>query len=341
MNRKSLYFTQPETIEIRQETLTKPGRDQLLVETQLSAISAGTELLLYHGKIPENMPQDPSLEAYSGTFEFPVKYGYATIGKVVDVGRTVAPTWIGQTVFSFHPHESHFLATESELVPVPENLAVEDALFLPNMESAVSFMMDARPIIGESVAVLGQGVIGLLTTALLQRFPLGKIITFDLFENRREKSLELGATASFDPSRNNIEKSIGSHFSSDGEFIGADVIFELSGSPDVLNLALQIAGFESRILVGSWYGSRTANLHLGESFHRDHIRMISSQVSRISSQFSGRWTKSRRFETVIKMLNEINPSTLITHRVSFENADRAYQLLDDQPDEAIQVILEY
>jgi len=341
MNRRSLYFTEPETIEIREETLNQPGRDQLLVETQSTAISPGSELLLYRGNIPSDMPQDPILEAYSGTFEYPLKYGYACIGKVVDVGRTVAPTWIGKSVFAFHPHESHFLATESEIIPIPDEIDAEDALFMPNMETAVSFVMDGQPMIGESVAVIGQGVVGLLTTALLKQYPLKQVVTFDLYKNRRENSEDFGASKSLDPEEKNFQKKYQSLFSRDGEFAGADLVFEISGSPDALNLAMQLAGFESRLVIGSWYGSKTAEINLGESFHRNHLQIISSQVSRIASKFSGRWSKSRRFEVVESMLKQIQPSKLITHRISFEEAGEAFELLSNKPDEAIQVVLEY
>jgi len=341
MNRKSLYFTEPETIEIREETLNQPGRDQLLVETQSTAISPGSELLLYQGNIPADMPQDPILETYSGTFEYPLKYGYACLGKVVDVGRTVAPTWIGKTVFAFHPHESHFLATEAEIIPVPDDIDPEDALFIPNMETAISFVMDGQPMVGESVAIVGQGIVGLLTTALLRQFPLEQIVTFDLHQNRRETSEDLGASKSLNPKEKNFQNKYKTLFSREGKFAGADLIFELSGSPEALNLAMQLAGFESRLVVGSWYGSKTAEINLGESFHRNHLQIISSQVSRIASQFAGRWTKTRRFEVVQQMLRQIKPSQLITHRVAFEDADEAFELLSQKPDEAIQVVLEY
>ena len=341
MNRNSLYFTAPETVEIQGETINQPRRDQMMVETKFSAVSPGTELLLYRNQIPTDMPLDQVLETYAGTFEYPVKYGYACVGTVTDVGRVVDPTWVGKTVFTFHPHESHFLASENELIPLPDDLSPEDALFLPHMESAVNFVMDGQPSIGETVAVLGQGPVGLLTTALLSKYPLGHLLTFDRHENRRVLSEALGADGSFEPQGAELSESVRTLLTSDGAFLGADLLFELTGEPAALNAVISLAGYESRVVIGSWYGSKTAELKLGDSFHRNHISLISSQVSRLPSKFTGRWTKQRRFEIVQSMLRETALSELITHRVPFSDAPDAYRLLAKQPEEAIQVIFEF
>ena len=85
-----------------------------------------------------------------------------------------------------------FVAKLDELMPIPDGIGMEDAVFLPNMETAVNFVMDGRPLVGEIVAVFGQGIVGLLTTALLTQFPLGGLVCFDRFEKRRLLALELG-----------------------------------------------------------------------------------------------------------------------------------------------------
>ena len=101
---------------------------------------------------------------------------------------------IGRTVFSFHPHESYFLARPEDIMEVPSEIGEEDAVFLPSMETAVSLVMDARPILGERAVIIGQGVIGLLTTAIMAKMPLSHLATIDRFQCRKEASLELGAS---------------------------------------------------------------------------------------------------------------------------------------------------
>jgi threonine dehydrogenase-like Zn-dependent dehydrogenase len=123
--------------------------------------------------------------------------------------------------------------------------------------------------------------------------------------------------------------------------IAFDLVFELTGSPSALNDAIAHAAFSGRIIIGSWYGKKRAEIDLGGSFHRSRIKLISSQVSTISPELSGRWDKSRRFDTAWKALERIQPQKWITHRFSLDEAAKAYQLLDENPGETIQVIFEY
>src|SRR5262245_60493920 len=199
MKRRALYFTAPYCISVQEESLDLPAADQVMVQTLVSAISPGTELLFYRGQAPTDLPVDETIAALAGTVGFPLKYGYAAVGRVAAVGAQVAPEWQDRLVFSFHPHESHFLASLDELLPVPPPLSPEEAAFLPNMETAVNFLMDGQPLIGEQVVIFGQGVVGLLTTALLMRLPLASLVTLDRYPLRRETSLALGAHTSLDP----------------------------------------------------------------------------------------------------------------------------------------------
>lgn len=335
MNRTSLYFTGPGQVEICQETVPATAPEEVIVQTLLSAISPGTEMLVYRGQFPEKLALDANISSLAGDFRYPLKYGYACVGKVIAIGNRVNPDWQNRLVFSFHPHESCFTAAPDELISIPEGVSNEDALFLPNMETAVNFVMDGKPLIGERVAVFGQGIVGLLTTALLGQFPLSDLVTFDRYPFRRRTSLGLGAQASYDPVGSILEP-VRAHFPG-----GADLAYEVSGTPEALDQAIAVTGFSGRVVIGSWYGRKHANLDLGGYFHRSRIRLISSQVSSLSPELSGRWTKARRFEVAWEMIRKIRPARLITHRFGHLQAPEAYNLLDEKPDETIQVVLTY
>ena len=128
-----------------------------------------------------------------------MKYGYSAVGRVLDTGKDVDPEWKDRLVMAFNPHESHFLADPERLMPFPEDIRPEDGVFLPNMETAVNFLMDGKPLIGEDVAVFGQGIVGLLTTCLLARIPLSSLVALDRFPMRRRASQEAGASVCLDP----------------------------------------------------------------------------------------------------------------------------------------------
>ncbi len=338
MTRQSLWFDAPRHVTLREEALPEPAAGEVRVKTHASAISPGTEMLIYRGEFPEGMSADDSIAALGGALAYPLKYGYATVGQVEALGAGVAPEWLGRWVFAFHPHESHFVAPAESLLPIPSGIAPEDALFLPNTETAVNFLLDGAPLIGEQVAVFGQGVVGLLATALLARLPLGNLITFDRFANRRAASLAMGARASLDPGDADgaarLRALIGV-----GEYEGADLVYELSGAPAALDQAIAAAGFSGRVVVGSWYGRKRVDLDLGGRFHRARIRLISSQVSTLTPELHGRWTKARRMSVAWERLRELRPSQLITHRYPFARAAEAYAQVDQRPGETLQVIL--
>jgi 2-desacetyl-2-hydroxyethyl bacteriochlorophyllide A dehydrogenase len=336
MQRLALYFTAPYRVAVQEESIAPPAVGQVMVQTLVSAISPGTELLFYRGQAPADLPVDETITALAGAVGFPLKYGYAAVGRVVAVGAQVAPEWQDRLVFSFHPHESHFLASLDELMPVPAHVSPEEAAFVPNMETAVNFLMDGQPLIGEQVVIFGQGVVGLLTVALLARLPLASLITLDSYALRRETSLALGAHASLDAAEPQALTRLHALLQQ-----GADLTYELSGNPAALEQAIAATGFSGRVVIGSWYGQKRANIDLGGRFHRSRMRLISSQVSTLAPQWTGRWSKARRLQVAWWMLEQVKPAHLITHRFPLAQAARAYALLDQHPEEALQVILTY
>jgi 2-desacetyl-2-hydroxyethyl bacteriochlorophyllide A dehydrogenase len=341
MKRLALHFTAPYEVRALEESMPAPEAGQVLVKTLVSAISSGTELLMYRGQAPSDIPLDETIAALKERQSYPFKYGYAAVGQVIETGEGVAASWLGKNVFAFHPHESHFVSSTQDLIQIPSDLSLEEAALLPNMETAVSFLMDGRPLIGEKVAVFGQGIVGLLTTALLARIPLNALLTIDKYPLRRETSLALGAHVSLDPE---ADETLEELMPSPGEEQGGggvDLTYELSGNPAALDRAIAITGFDGRVVIGSWYGRKRADLNLGGRFHRSHIQLLSSQVSHLSPALTGRWTKARRLQVALEMLKGLKPSRLITHRFHISRAPEAYALIDRHPEDVIQVIFTY
>ncbi len=341
MKRISLYFTAPYNVSVREEPLPLPAPDQVLVKTIVSGISPGAEMLVYRGETPTDLLVDEMMANLRGVFSFPLKYGYAAVGRIIAIGVDVDTSWHGRIVFVCNPHESHFLAAPEDLIPLPASLPPEVAVLLPHMETAVSFLMDGQPMIGEQVAIFGQGLVGLLTTKLLAQLPLASLITLDRYSLRRELSLKQGAHSSLDPTLPNALSHLRELLQGNRPYAGADLTYELSGNPEALDQAIQTTGFNGRILVGSWYGQKRADLNLGGYFHRSHMSLISSQVNQIAPRWLGRWNKGRRLQIVWSMLQKYAPATLITHRFPITRAKQAYQLLDWNPGDAIQIIFTY
>lgn len=327
---QTLFFTNPKQVEVREIPLPILKEDEVLVETVYSAISAGTEMLVYRGLFPQLHDAHDSV---SSELTYPLAYGYACVGKVKETGKEVNKDWNDKLVFSFQPHTSHFIAKPENLFPIPQSVNPENACFLPNMETAVNLVQDGAPILGERVMVLGQGIVGLLTASLLNEFPLENLTVVESIDLRK-RALNVEGQKS----------KVKSLTPSDLRLLtldSFDLVFELTGSPSALNTAIEHTAFSGRIVIGSWYGQKRAEIDLGGSFHRSRIKLISSQVSSISPELSGRWDKSRRFEVAWQALERIQPQKWITNRFSLKDAAKAYQLLDENPQETIQVVFEY
>ncbi len=339
MNRQALFFLGPREVKVGDEEIPEVGSSDVLVETIVSGISTGSELMVYTGQVPEGMPVDSNIPALAGRgFTYPLKYGYSAVGRVSRLGPDIDGSWQDRIIFSFQPHQSHFVAKTSHLFPLPDGCMPEQALFLPNLETAIGLVMDGRPLIGEAVVVLGQGIVGLLATTLLSRFPLEKLVTLDGYPRRRGLSRKLGAHESLDPADPKTPSRLEDILTASG---GADLVYELTGNPAALNLAIDACGFTARVVVGSWYGKKRANINLGDKFHRQRIKLISSQVSHLDPGLTGRWTKARRLELAWWWLRQIDPVHLITRRFPLERAEEAYRLLDQDPSEDLQVIFTY
>lgn len=353
MTARAVYFTGPEEVAVQEEPTPEPGPGEVAVSAELSAISAGTELLLYRGDVRQDLPADETLDALAGSLSYPLSYGYATVGTVVDVGADVDADWVDETVFAFHPHASEFAVSVEAVSPVPSGVPLQAAVLLPNVETAVNLLLDGSPRIGERSVVFGQGVVGLLTTALLAETPLASLLTVECHEQRRRLSKAFGADGSIDPAdrdpatviRERTQDGPGTRDERRGEGSAgptrADLTYELSGDPAALDAAIETTGYGGRVVVGSWYGTKRADLSLDGRFHRSRIRLVSSQVSTIAPERRGRWTKARRIETAWRWLEALDVDPLVTHRFPVTDAADAYELLDERPDDAVQVLLTY
>ncbi|MEF8774359.1 MAG: zinc-binding alcohol dehydrogenase, partial [Halobacteriales archaeon] len=199
MDRRTLYFTDPGSVELRETTVPEPTGNQLLVETRASAVSPGTERLIYRGEAPTELPADETIDALSGDLSFPLSYGYAAAGEVVASGESVDGDWSGTDVFAFVPHQSAFLSTPDDVVALPPDVDVETATLLPTVETATNLVLDGRPRLGERVVVFGAGAVGLATLHLLAAFPLERLVAVEPVPARRELARRFGADAAVSP----------------------------------------------------------------------------------------------------------------------------------------------
>ena len=272
---RALWMVAPGRCEIRGETLA-PACGHVPVRMLATGISRGTEALVFAGRVPPSQYAVMAAPLMGGAFPFPVKYGYAGVGTLDS----------GARVFVLAPHQDVLLAPASMCVPVPDAVPTRRAVLAANMETALNIAWDAAPLMGECMTVIGAGVVGLLTAALLARIPAARVTVIDI-----------------DPARAGVVRAFGCDFAGPDDAPGnQELVVHASASEAGLRLALDHAAFEGRIVEASWFGDRSPAVPLGEAFHQRRLRLISSQVGSIGGAMRGRRTHTQRLAAALELL---------------------------------------
>lgn len=330
---QALWFPRARSVELRDEVLPPVGPEDVRVRAVVSGLSAGTELLVYRGFVPPDMTLD--LPTLRGSFGFPVKYGYASVGRVLERGAAVRGLQQGDLVFVHQPHQTEYVVAGGLPIRLPDTINPGLGVFLANLETAVNVVLDAHPHFGERVAIFGQGVVGLLLTQLLRRAGASLIVAVDPVSRRRNLAEQVGADVAISP------EGAGTFIKELTGGVGVDLALEVSGNPAALTEALECTAFQGTVVVTSWYGSKPVSAPLGGRFHRERLRIMSSQVGSVDPALAPRWDRARRADLARDLLTRLQLAPLISHRIPFKRASQAYALLDHQSEEVAQVVLTY
>jgi len=296
---RAFWTVAPGRGEIREEELPSPGPDDVLVETTVSGISRGTEALVFRGGVPAELHAAMRAPFQAGDFPFPVKYGYAAVGRVAAGPARLA----GRRVFVLHPHQDRFVVPASAAVPVPDDVPDARATLAANMETAVNVLWDAALPLGARVAVVGAGVVGALAAYLAARVPGTRVELVDV-----------------DPAKAATARALGVGFAAPGAAAGGcDVVVHASATGAGLAAALGLAGDEATVVEASWFGDRAPEVPLGGPFHPRRLTLRSSQVGRVSPAVRARWTHRDRMELALRLLADPALDALLTGSGRFED----------------------
>lgn len=308
---RALWHVAPGRAELRDSRLDPPASDACLVAAITSGISRGTERLVHHGRVPESQHATMRCPMQEGEFSFPVKYGYAAVGRV----EQGPAEFLGRRVFALHPHQSRFVIPATFCALIPDGVSDARACLAANMETALNVMWDASPRLGERALVIGAGVVGLLCAALLARIPGMAVTVVDL-----------------DPARAPLAQGFGADFALPGAAPrDQELLIHASASAAGLRLALDCAGFEARILEASWFGDAEPPLPLGAAFHQKRLRLISTQVGSVSPAMRGRRSHGQRMALALSLLEDARFDALLGPFVDFADAPAAFPALLDPP----------
>jgi threonine dehydrogenase-like Zn-dependent dehydrogenase len=307
----ALWIVAPGKAELRAEEVA-PGPGDVLVETSFSGISRGTEALVLRGGVPlaERARMRAPLQA--GSFPFPVKYGYAAVGRAV-----AGPDELrGRDVFVLHPHQDVFAVPAAMAVPLPKSLPPGRAVLAANLETALNIVWDAGPVACDRIAVVGAGVVGALAAWLCARLPGAEVTLVDVNPDRAALAASLGC--GFAPP--------------DAAPADCDLVIHTSATGDGLTTALAAAGLEATVVEASWYGDRPPVVGLGGAFHSRRLRLVSSQVGLVPTSRRARWSNRRRLEAAIGLLADPTLDVLISGETRFADIAPRYGAILARPD---------
>jgi threonine dehydrogenase-like Zn-dependent dehydrogenase len=295
---RAFWIAQPGRGEIRAERVAVPGSDEVLVSTLYSAISRGTEALVFEGRVPAGEFRRMRAPFQKGDFPAPVKYGYISVG-VVEEGP---PDLRGREVFCLHPHQTRYVVPVGAVQPLPPNLPAKRAVLAANMETALNGIWDAAPAVGDRVAVVGAGVVGCLVAWLAAGIRGCDVELIDI-----------------DPARRATADALGLDFALPADAApDADVVVHTSGAPQGLATALGLAAFEATVVEMSWYGDRRVDVPLGEAFHGRRLALKSSQVGAVAPAVRARRTHRQRLALALDLLRDAALDALIDGESDFD-----------------------
>jgi threonine dehydrogenase-like Zn-dependent dehydrogenase len=266
------------------------------------AISRGTERLVLAGRVPPSEYARMRAPHMGGAFPFPVKHGYATVGRVEAGPENLA----GRTVFALHPHQSLFVVPADAVTPIPDGVPACRAVLAANMETALNATWDAAPGPAGRIAVVGAGVVGALVAWLCGRIVGTQVTLVDLLPSRVALAERLGVGFAL-PAAAPAD---------------CDFVFHTSASAAGLATALGLAGEEASIIELSWYGAGDVPVPLGGAFHSRRLRLISSQVGKVAPARRAEFTPARRLAAAVALLAEPALDALLAPAVAFADLPR-------------------
>ena len=230
----AFWVAEPGRGEIRTATLREPRADEVLVRTTRSAVSRGTETLVFRGGVPVDQHSAMRAPFQEGDFPGPVKYGYLNVG-VVEQGPAQLP---GRTVFCLHPHQTAYVVPATAVTVVPDGVPPERAVLAGTVETAVNALWDAAPLLGDRVAVVGAGMVGCCVARLLAGIPGVRVTLVDT-----------------DPARATTAAALGVAFAPPADAPGdCDLVVHASATSAGLQTSLDLLAAEGTVVDLGWYG---------------------------------------------------------------------------------------
>lgn len=333
MNARQVVFLAPRQVELRERSLPEPGPGQALLRTRCTLISTGTELTALTGEFPPD-------SAWARYVQYPWTAGYSHVGVVERVGEGVEDLRPGDLLAGHAPHADRAVVTVSRAERVPPEIAPEAASFLPLAQITLNGVRQGEVALGESVVILGAGLIGQLTARFCRLAGARPVLLVDQSEPRLHHAAGTGCVAVPAGEAAAVEQAVQSELRG----LKADVVIEASGNPALIPLALRLTRRRGRVVIlGSPRGPVAIDFH--DEVHTLGLRIIGAHNSTHppTETPDSPWTLHRHARLFFDLLADgsLDVAPLITHRFPGAEAADAYGMLLEDRTRAMGVILDW
>jgi predicted dehydrogenase/threonine dehydrogenase-like Zn-dependent dehydrogenase len=330
---------------------------QVLIQTSCSLVSLGTErMLVEFGKsnlLQKAMQQpdkvkdvinkvktdglQPTINAVFNKLGQPLPLGYCNVGKVIAVGKGVDDFAVGDRVASNGPHAEYVCVPKNLVAKIPDNVTDEEASFTVIGAIGLQGIRLLNPTFGETVVVVGLGLIGLITAQLLKANGC-HVIGFDFDPLKVAIAQNLGINA-INPGEGIDQVS---YVNDQTNSIGADavIITASNKSNDIISQSAKMSRKRGRIILVGVVG---LDISRADFYEKELTFQVSCSYGpgRYDENYEQkghdyplafvRWTEKRNFETILQSisLKSIDVESLITERVMLEDFQQIYSGMSD------------
>ncbi len=333
MQSHNIVFTGKDAIEVRQEPVAPLGKGQILVQTARTLISTGTECICL-GRLFESGTN------WEDWVKYPFYPGYSNAGRVLEVGEGVETLKIGDRVACRWHHRQFFVHDASEAILIPDGVSDEAATWFGLATIVQNGVRRAEHVLGDTVVVIGLGLLGQLVVQYLRTFGAGHIIAIDTAPARLEMARAHGATHVFQgdvaSARTEVERITGGRM--------ADVVYDVTGHAAVFSPALGLARRFGKLLLLGDTGTPSEQRLSSDVMIRG-VSIVGAHDGYPPLVATDRewWTKPHMVQLFFSFLErgQMNVEPLITHRFSPLQAREAYDLLMTRRAEAMGVVFDF
>lgn len=329
---RRVVFVEKNVVEIEEFEVGEPKENEVLIGMQATLISTGTELAYLQGI---------TAQIQAGTHKYPIVPGYSSAGEVLAVGPGVTELEVGDRVCGSAKHATRIVVPARSAFRIPEGVSFEESTFSTLSAVGMNGLRLAKPELGEVVVIMGMGIVGQLALQFARLCGPSLLVALDVSAERLAMIEGMGADATINPAETDAAERLKGL--TGGEM--ADIVLDATGAPNAFPTALELGGVRGRIVVVGSTRGVVPEVDVYTQIHCKGLIILGAHAATHPQSETpyNKWTRPRNRRLALDLMagGKVQTKPMITHRLPFDDAVQAFQMLVEDRTKAVGVILEY